>query len=66
MSRCVCCNNVLHYGEMMKKKPDGTREDMCSSCLNEAFHSRYVEDKPLSILTEWNILSRQLFTTYKE
>lgn len=64
--RCVCCDNVLYYGEIMKKKPDGTREDMCTACLNAALHPKYAEDKVLSVLTEMDIISRRNFCTYRE
>ena len=66
MSRCICCQRVLRDGELRKKKPDKTPEDMCTECISAALYPQYVEDKPLSVLTEWNVLSRQLFTTYKE
>lgn len=64
--RCICCNEILYYGETRKKKSDGSPEDTCSRCLNEAFYPRYKDDKVLSILTEWDVLSMKNFTTYRE
>lgn len=64
--RCIICNEILFYGELRKKKPDGTAEDTCTRCLQAAFHPQYSEDKVLSILTDWDILSRKNFTSYRE
>ena len=66
MSRCICCERILRYGELRKKKPDGTPEDLCTDCLTMALYPQYKEDKPLSVLTEWDVPSRHHFTTYRE
>lgn len=66
MSRCICCERILRYGELRKRKKDGTPEDMCSECLSAAMNPQYAPDKVLSIYTDWDVLSLKSFTTYRE
>lgn len=66
MSRCICCQNILKPGELVKKKPDGSPEDMCTRCIKKALYPQYEPDKTLAILTEVDVLSLKSFTTYRE
>lgn len=66
MSRCVCCNNILLYGELKRKKKDEQPEDMCSRCLRDAMYPVYQPDKQLCLLTDMDVLNKKFWLSYSE
>ena len=34
--RCITCENYLNTEDSLRTQPDGTDEEMCTSCLSKA------------------------------
>lgn len=35
--RCKSCETIMTGDELNQEKPDGTQEDLCSSCLKKVY-----------------------------
>jgi len=64
--RCVCCDNKLFPAELARKLPDGTPEDMCSTCRTASFHPKDWHEYQLEHLTEPLACFGNKFTKYSE
>lgn len=66
--RCVCCDRILLAGEMAKRLPDGSWNDMCNICVDAALRPKDWHEYQLQHLTEDPFFGKfdMNFTRYSE